>query len=83
MYTLLISIDVVEFVERLPRRLRLGIRGVIKGIEEDPLGISEASDYDSTGRLVHILVIGDYALTYWIDDTDKHVKVLDIHSADC
>ena len=82
MYTLFISINVVEFVERLPRRLRLGIRNGIKDIQEDPLGVSDAADYDSTGRMVHIYVVGDYALTYWVDDADRHVKILDIHSAD-
>ena len=82
MYTLLISLGVLEFVERLPRRLRLDIRNGIKDIEDDPLGVSDAVDYDSTGRLVHIYVVGEYALTYWADDADKHIKILDIHSAD-
>ncbi|MDA7882296.1 hypothetical protein N9A94_08315 [Akkermansiaceae bacterium] len=48
----------------------------------DPLGVSDASDYDSTGRLVQIMIVGDFALTFWIDDADQHVKILDIHSAD-
>ena len=82
MYTLLISLGVLEFVERLPRRLRLDIRNGIKDIEDDPLGVSDAVDYDSKGRLVHIYVVGEYALTYWVDDADKHIKILDIHSAD-
>lgn len=53
-----------SFVERLPRRLRLGIRNGIKEIGADPIGASDAADYDSAGRLVHIFVVGDYALTY-------------------
>ncbi len=81
-YQLLIGLDVLEFIERLPRRTRLGLRSGIAEIGEDPVGVSDATDYDSTGRLVQIMIIGDYALTYWIDDADKHVKILDIHSAD-
>lgn len=81
-YKLLISVDVLEFVERLPRRVRLGLRAAISDIADDPLGVSDATDYDSSGRMLQILVVGDFALTYWIDDADQHVKILDIHSAD-
>lgn len=81
-YGLLISMDVLEFVERLPRRTRLGLRSGISEIGNDPTGLSDATDYDSTGRLVQITMIGEYALTYWIDDADRHVKILNIHPAD-
>jgi len=81
-YRLLISIEVLEFVERLPRKTRLGLRAGFSQIGEDPLGISDGTGYDSIGRLVQIMIVGDYAMTYWIDDADRHVKILDIHSAD-
>jgi mRNA-degrading endonuclease RelE of RelBE toxin-antitoxin system len=81
-YRLLISIDVVEFVERLPARLRKPIRATFAAIAEAPLGCSEANDYDDTGRVLHIAIVGDFALMYWIDDADGHVKILDIHAAD-
>jgi mRNA-degrading endonuclease RelE of RelBE toxin-antitoxin system len=81
-YRLLISMDVVEFVERLPSRLRRSIRSAIAAIGEDPLGCSEATDHDDTGRVLHIAIVGDFALMYWIDDADRHVKILDIHAAD-
>ena len=81
-YKLLVSLDVVEFIERLPRKTRLGLRAGILEISDDPIGMSDATDYDSIGRLVQITIIDDYALTYWIDDADLHIKVLDIHSAD-
>lgn len=81
-YRLLIAVDVLEFIERLPRRIRLGLRSGIAEIGSDPLGVSDATEYDSNGRMVQIMVIGDYAVTYWIDDAYRHVKILDIHSAD-
>ncbi len=31
---------------------------------------------------MQIAVTGDYALMYWVDEADQHVKVLDIHAAD-
>jgi mRNA-degrading endonuclease RelE of RelBE toxin-antitoxin system len=81
-YRLLISIECVEFLERLPSRTRKMIRNAILAIGLDPLGNSHADDYDDTGRLLHISIQGDYALTYWVDDADQHVKILDIHAAD-
>jgi mRNA-degrading endonuclease RelE of RelBE toxin-antitoxin system len=81
-YRLLISIEVVEFVERLPNQPRSAIRSLIEAIGTDPLGRSDAEDYDDIGRLLQIAIIGDYALMYWIDDADRHVKILDIHAAD-
>jgi len=81
-FRLLIAVDVLEFIERLPRKILLGLRSGIAEIGSDPLGVSDATEYDSTGRMVQISVIGDYPLTYWIADADRHVKILDIHSAD-
>jgi mRNA-degrading endonuclease RelE of RelBE toxin-antitoxin system len=81
-YRVLISIEVVEFVERLPRRTERRVRDAIRAIGEDPLGSSEAVDQDETGRRLEIAVVGDYALMYWIDEADRHVKILDIHAAD-
>ena len=57
-YRLLISMDVVVFVERLPSRLRRPIRSAVAAIGEDPLGCSEATDHDDTGRVPHIAIVG-------------------------
>ena len=81
-YKLLISMDVVEFVERMPLRYRKAVRASFTLICADPVGCSDCTEYDSVGRLVHIAIVGEFALTYWIDDADHHVKILDIHSSD-
>jgi len=81
-YQLLISIEAVEFVERLPSRTRQRIRNAIHSIRKDPRGNSDAVDYDEMGRRLEIAIVGDYALMYWIDEADRHVKILDIHAAD-
>ena len=81
-YGLLISIDVIEFVERLPSRVEQRIRAAIKAIGGDPHGYSDAVEYDEIGRRLEIAIVGDYALMYWVDEADRHVKILDIHAAD-
>lgn len=82
-YRLLISIEVVEFLEKLPSKTRKVLRNAIAAIGTDPIAMSDAVDFDDTGRRVEISIIGDFALTYWIDDADRHVKILDLHAADC
>ena len=81
-YRLLISIEVVEFVERLPSRNRQRIRSAIRAIGDDPLGNSDAVEYDDIGRRLEIAIVGDWALMYWVDEADRHVKILDIHASD-
>lgn len=73
-YRLLVSIEVVEFLERLPSRIRKPLRNVIESIGNSPNEQSDAADFDNTGRRLEI--------AYWIDDADRHVKILDIHLAD-
>ena len=58
-YQLFIAVDVLEFIERLPRKTRLGLRSVISEFGEDPIGLSDATEYEFIGRMVQITVVGD------------------------
>ena len=51
-------------------------------IGQDSLTQADADNYDEIGRLLYIAIVGDFAITYWVDDADRHIKVLDIHAAD-
>lgn len=81
-YRLFLAVEALELVEQLPIRIRKNLRTIVSEIGADPMGMSEATDYHMIGRLVQIAIVGDYAITYWIDDADQHIKILDIHSAD-
>ncbi|MCP5534764.1 MAG: hypothetical protein H7A51_00845 [Akkermansiaceae bacterium] len=81
-YVLLIAIEVVQFTEALPTHERHNIRAALVAIGNDPLGQSDAEEYDVSGRLLHHTIVGDYALSYWIDDADMHIKILEINPAD-
>ncbi|MEI9959595.1 MAG: hypothetical protein WDM76_00280 [Limisphaerales bacterium] len=46
---------------------------------------SKFSDYteaDITGRRVDIHICGKYAVKFWGDHADRHVKILDVRFAD-
>ena len=49
-YRLLISIAVIEFIERLPVQTREALRFAIHSIGRAPLGRSGALDRDAIGR---------------------------------
>lgn len=81
-YLLLVSINVFDYIEDLPRLQKLEVKKAVVAIGRAPLQYSDFTEYDVTGRLIHISVTGDHSLNYWIDDADCHIKILEIHSAD-
>ena len=49
-YRLLVSIEVIEFIERLPVKTRETLRFAIHSIGRAPLGRFDALDRDAIGR---------------------------------
>lgn len=47
-----------------------------------PANFSDFVEYDSAGRRVEVHVYGKFAIKFWNDFADQHVKILDIHMAD-
>ena len=60
-FRLLIDMEVVEFTDRLPSRIRVPIRRAFSAIKADPEGQSDAKDFDESGRLLNIKIVGDFA----------------------
>jgi hypothetical protein len=48
-----------------------------------PTGFSDFSESDASGRRVDVHVFGRFAIKFWDDFADRHVKILDVHFADC
>jgi len=81
-FRLLIDLEVLQFADRLSSDQRAELRAAFVAILNDPHSQSDANDVDEIGRGLKIKIVGEYALTYWIDYADQHIKILDIHSAD-
>ena len=77
-FSLLVDFDVIEFVGKLSRKEQAEIRRRLLKIREYPHNSSNDSELDPIGRTVQINLSGKYALKYWIDSADRHIKVLDI-----
>jgi len=80
-YTLLVALSVYRNLSKLGRPKRDRILAFFDQLEESPYGLSHYRENDSAGSPREVTIVGDHAVTYWVDYTDKHVKVLRIESA--
>lgn len=81
-YRLLVDYAVIEFLETLPRSDQRLLRNRLVAIRDHPRNYSDYTEPDMSGRMVDIHVCGKYAIKFWEDPADKHVKILDVHLAD-
>lgn len=81
-FQLLIDYDVVVFVETLAPSARKTIRQRLTEIRDHPAACLDYQEPDSIGRPVSINICGAYAIKFWADHADRHIKILDIHLAD-
>ena len=81
-YRLLIDYDALTFIEQLPRREAIAIRNRLVEISENPTYFSDCQEKDCTGRPLDIHILGRFAIRYWHDFNDKHVKILEVGYAD-
>jgi hypothetical protein len=75
-YRLLVDLEVLLTLERLPRKIRTQLLDHFEKLRVFPDDLSDDNERDRTGRRIEISVIAGYAVHYWIDFADRHVKVL-------
>ena len=61
---------------------RQKIMDFIYGLRQRPRTEGDYTDKDASLRIRQIKIIGDYAITYWLDDPVKIVMVVDVRPAD-
>jgi hypothetical protein len=81
-YRLLIDYEVIEFLQRLSRADQRLLRDRFVAIRDFPSRHSDFIESDMIGRRVEIHICGKYAVKFWADHADQHVKILDVHFAD-
>lgn len=54
----------------------------IHGLRERPRTPGDYTDKDASLQIRQIKIVGDYAITYWLDDPVKSVMVVDVRLAD-
>ena len=81
-FRLLVDLEVVEFMQTLPRSRRVNLFAHFREIREHPAHHSDYVEHDDTGRRVDVSVLDGLAIYYWIDHADQHVKILKLVIAD-
>ena len=81
-YRLLIAVDVLEFTETLTRREQEVLRKRFREICEYPHRYSDYREPDSEGRPLDVHIHCGFAIHFWEDGSDRHVKILHLCRAD-
>ena len=74
-FRLLLDIDVVEFMATLPRREQVALRRRLGEIQAFPTRFADFQEPDSTGRSLDVHVHCGFAIYYWENLADRHIKV--------
>ncbi|HEY3762116.1 MAG TPA: hypothetical protein VGN23_10255 [Verrucomicrobiae bacterium] len=79
---LFIAVDVLDFLRTLRPREQRDLLQLFREIAAYPSKFSDFVESDSTGRRVDVHIFGKFAIKFWNDFADRHVKILDLHFAD-
>lgn len=75
---LLIDIEVLEFLRTIRRQEQERLLKRFREIAAFPSNFSDFTESDAVGRRVDVHVAGKFAIKYWHDSADRHVKILDV-----
>ena len=74
----------LALLEQMPKSgvQRRRIMDFIFSLRDHPHASGDYTDKDTTLRAHEVKLIGDYAITYWVDSPVKAVMVVDVRPAD-
>lgn len=81
-FRLLIAIEVLDFLRTLRRSEQQALLARFRQITELPSNYNDFFEYDSSGRQLGVHVFRKFAIKFWADFADRHLKILDVHFAD-
>ena len=79
---LLIDMDVLDFLRTLRSHDQRDLLKRFREVAAFPSTFSDFIEPDSAGRRVDVHIYGKFAIKFWDDFADRHVKILDVHYAD-
>ena len=81
-YRLLIAIEVLDFSQSLSKREQTALWKRFREMADTPHRFADYSETDSTQRRLDVHVHAGFAIFFWEDATDRHVKILQLSRAD-
>jgi hypothetical protein len=80
-YRLLVDLEVIEVIDRMPKAQRKRLLDLFAKIRAFPSNYSDYHERDAIGRRVEVCILSRWAIHYWIDSADQHVKILALRPA--
>ena len=80
-YQVYLNLDLLEVVPKSGHQ-RQEVMKFIYSLRDRPRTKGDYTDKDTSLQTRQIKIIGDYAITYWLDDAVKSVMVVDVRPAD-
>ncbi len=77
-FRLLVDIEVLDLLETFQPARRRRLFAHFRKIQSFPGYYSESVEPDEEGRLLDLSTFEGVSIHYWIDDADRHVKILQI-----
>ena len=73
-----------DLIDGFPARgvQRKQVMDFIRSLAQNPHTVGDFSDRDGTLRVRQVKIIGNLAVTYWVDDPVKAVMVVSVDRAD-
>ena len=73
---LLIDVTVLDFVGRLKKRDRDFLFHKFTEIQQSASSHADYRDADESGRTLDVHIAGRFAISYWDDFADRHLKIM-------
>lgn len=81
-YRLLIDADALDFIAGLKRADQKKLFARMRQIQAFPSNFCDYEERNSVGTRVQVNVHAGFAIAFWEDFADRHVKVLSVSRAD-
>ncbi len=80
-YAVYLHVGVLDAVPKSGEQRRR-IMEFVRSLQKHPRTEGDYTDKEASFRIRQIKIVGDYAITYWLDDPVKSVMIVDVRSAD-
>lgn len=75
-YRLLVDLEVIAVLDAIPKKERARLLDRFAHLRSAPDQYADDHVRDVSGRSIAIHIFAGYAIHYWIDFADRHVKIL-------
>jgi hypothetical protein len=81
-YRVLVDFEVIQFMDQLKPVHRRLLESRLIQMQDFSTRCVDYVEHDDSGRRIEISVVGRFAIKFWIDHLDRHIKVLEVTLAD-